>query len=207
MKRILLTAAVLMLCSCSQGTSAPQTVTVVSSETTQSVTEAVTETETTAETTSDTTTEAVSETTETEYVPVYPDFEDTPENAYERLTISFRDGKGNETAPDDYAGAYSYFGKMYICITEKEPSSYYTDLLGEYTCISYKTVTHSFNELTEIARQASAELEGKYPVTDVFVDVPSNKAAVNIAEGDPKEIRTYLEEREFPVDLLVITIG
>ena len=126
MKRILLTAAVLMLCSCSQGTSAPQTVTVVSSETTQSVTEAVTETETTAETTSDITTETASVTTETEYVPVYPDFEDTPENAYERLTISFRDGNGNETAPDDYAGAYSYFGKMYICITEKEPSSYYT---------------------------------------------------------------------------------
>ena len=49
----------------------------------------------------------------------------------------------------------------------------------------------------------------KFDVTYSYIDVPSNRAAIEIADGDPKEVREYLENLEgidFPVDILQITI-
>ena len=45
-------------------------------------------------------------------------------------------------------------------------------------------------------------------VTYSYIDVPSNRAAIEIADGDPKEVRQYLEDLgiDFPVDILQITI-
>ena len=193
----------LMLCGCASSPSQS----VQTEMTTTLVTTVTSAEQTTSEQTSETSTETTAaETTTTEYVPVYPDFEDTPANAYERLLISFADEHGNEAAPDDYAGVYSYFGKMYVCITTDSPSDTYTDLLDEYTCVSYKTVTHSFNELTDTAKKAADILGRDYSVKQFLVDVPSNKAQVIVSEGDPVEMRTKLEEQGFAVDLLEITI-
>lgn len=196
----LLVTATLM-CGCSADTQPVQTQT---AETEQETTAAVT---TTAETTTVTTTVTTEETTE--YVPVLPEFEDTPENAYARLDASFTNADGGQTAPDDYAGVYSYFGKLYVCITTDEPSDFYTELLSEYTCIQYKKVNHSFNELQGIANHAYELLDGRFSVTYAYVDVPSNKAAIELAEGDPRDVRTYLESldsEDFPVDILQITL-
>ncbi|MBR4224977.1 MAG: hypothetical protein IKR73_09220 [Oscillospiraceae bacterium] len=189
--------AALVLCGCTSSPAQTQTEMTTTLVTTETETETSPPTETTTVTTTETT---------TEYVREYPEFEDTPENAYERLKIAFTHADGSETAPDDYAGVYSYFGKMYVCITTDEPSYFYTKLLGDYTCLTYKTVTHSFNELTNAAKRAAELLSDNWKVKDYVVDVPSNKAQVVVAEGDPIEMRTYLKEKGFTIDLIEITI-
>ncbi len=203
MKKTIIAALAILLCGCAGGTQPADTLPVPESSQTTAV-----ETTTTVTTVSETTSETTTETT-TEYVPVLPEFEDTPENAYARLDASFTNAEGGQTAPDDYAGVYSYFGKLYVCLTTDEPSDFYTGLLGDYTCITYKKVNHSFNELQGIANDAKRLLSDKFEVTQAYVDVPSNKAAIELAGGDPREVRTYLESLEgedFPVDILQITL-
>ncbi|MGN1090460.1 MAG: hypothetical protein ACI4Q6_08670 [Huintestinicola sp.] len=170
------------------------------SETTETTTEATTTTVTTTAPT-ETTTEAT--TTE---LP----FEDTPENAYQRLMLSFTTPEGNEIPPDDYAGVYSFMGTMFVLTTSDEPSEYYTDLLGEYTCISYKTVTHSFNELTWVCQRAWELLDGtEFAPQSYYIDVPSNKAAM-VIEGNPKQAQNYLKtlpELDFELGMLELIIA
>ena len=151
-----------------------------------SVTETTTTVSVTETTTSETTTEET--TTVTTELP----FEDTPENAYSRLSMSFQTENGT-VYPEDYGGVYSYGGTLYISITEYTPSEYYTDLLSEYSCVRYKKVTHSLNELSGIAKKAAELLDPEFAVMEYYVDVPSNKAAVSITEGDPKKAQNYLK--------------
>ena len=170
---------------------------------------------TTAETTAVTTTEATTSaataptTSETTVTTTALPFEDTPENAFERLTGSFTQPDGSEKAPDTYAGMYSYFGKLYVCITTEEPEPYYTDLLGEYTCITYKTVNHSFNELSDVAEEVYDLIKNDFDVSYYYVDVPSNKAGIVLKSGDTKAVGDFLKEHE-PLDFdrseIVITV-
>ncbi|MCM1522832.1 MAG: hypothetical protein NC120_00045 [Ruminococcus sp.] len=149
--------------------------------------------ETVSETVSDTvTTETTAETEpETEQTTALP-FEDTPENAYIRLNSAF-DTENNGTYPDDYSGSYSYGGTLFVAITTYSPSDFYRDLLSEYTCVRYVTVSKSLNELTEIGRRAAELLEPEFGVYEYFADVPSNKAAVSILSGDPKAAQNFLK--------------
>ena len=170
---------------------------------------------TTAETTTVTTTETTTSsaiaptTSETTVTTTALPFEDTPENAFERLTGSFTQPDGSEKAPDTYAGMYSYFGKLYVCITTEEPEPYYTDLLGEYTCITYKTVNHSFNELSDVAEKVYDLIKNDFDVSYYYVDVPSNKAGIVLKSGDTKAVGDFLKEHE-PLDFdrseIVITV-
>lgn len=184
----MITAALMSGCIITQAsdepvpTTAEPTVTVTVSETVTE-TSTVTETETT-------TTPTVTETTVT--TTELP-FEDTPENAYARLTMSFIQPEGGEIAPDDYAGVYSYFGKLFVAITTDEPSEYYTELLSDYTCVTYTTVSRSFNELSDVCERAAELLEPEFGVAEYYIDVPSNKAAVAIINGDPKSAQNYLK--------------
>lgn len=128
----------------------------------------------------------VTETVETTDAP----FEDTPERAYDTLS-AFLDSL-DVKYPPDYAGAYGYFGKLYVCTTAAEPPSYYKDILGDYTCVSYRTVSHSLEYLENAAETAAKILSEKYIVTDYYADVPSNKAAVCLAGCDLTEARRYV---------------
>ncbi len=142
-----------------------------------------------SETTEETT--ATEETTEETTVTAELPFEDTPENAYARLSLSFQSENG-AVYPDDYGGVYSYGGTLFVAITEYTPPEYYTSLLSDYTCVRYKTVANSLNRLTEIAKKTAELLDPDFGVYEYFADVPSNKAAVSITEGDPKKAQNYL---------------
>lgn len=221
MKRVILFAALIcvMLSGCaSDGQTPDDDVTQTPAAVTEGVTDAANEvpieTETTtSQTTTVTTTETTTETTtvtttETTTVTELP-FEDTPTNAYQRLYASFETDDGI-VFPDDYAGTYSYFGKLYIAITEYQPSEAYTDILGDYTCVSYKTVRRSFNYLSEVSTKAAELLEPEFGVAEYFVDVPINKAAVAIKTGDPKAAQRYLktiEDLGFTLDELEIVMA
>lgn len=182
---MILAAAVMTACTSSEPAVTEQT-----TETSPVETTTVTETETeTVTTTAEPVTESETTTVTTEELP----FEDTPENAYERLTRSFIQPDGNEIAPDDYAGVYSYAGTLFVALTVSEPTEYYTELFDGYTCVRYRTVKRSFNELTEISRKAAELLEPEFGVAECYIDVPSNKAAVSIIEGDPKSAQNYLK--------------
>lgn len=184
---VLAAAAIMSGCD---GSSSYQTEPTSATETTVTVSETEASAETTAVSTSDTT--AIT-TTETTTMTTELPFEDTPANAYARLTQSFKQPDGNEIAPDDYAGVYSYFGTLYVAITTDEPSEYYTSLLSDYTCIRYTTVNRSFNELTYVCERAAELLEPEFGVAEYYIDVPSNKAAVAIIDGDPKTAQNYLK--------------
>ncbi|MCM1578849.1 MAG: hypothetical protein NC078_08640 [Ruminococcus sp.] len=137
-------------------------------------------------------------------------FEDTPQNAYARLSASFLQEDGNEIAPDDYAGVYSYGGTLFVCTTSSTPGEYYTSLLGEYTCVEYKKMKHSLNELTAICQRAKEVLDPDFEVEEVYVDVPSNKAAVTIKKGDYVSARTYLlntPDLGFTVDMIEVSMA
>ena len=174
------------------------------SETTQTTTVAATiteqQTETSTETTEVTTTEITEEiTTEVSY----PEFEDTPENAYERLNTYFN--STGEGLPDTYAGSYSYFGKLYVCITTEEPPDF-CEILDGYTCTEYRRVSHSFNYLEQTADEAAYLVDNVFKVTDSYADVPSNKAVVVVENADPKDVRTYLETQQLSFELSELTI-
>lgn len=176
------------------GDSFAETVTEASSETT------VTTTETTAETTTETTTVF----TQRE-IP----FEDTVQNAYERLMASFETESGI-VYPDDYGGVYSYAGTLFVNITENEPPESYTSVLGDYTCVRYETVERSFNRLTEISLEAKELLDEEFGVDEYFVDVPDNTAAVTIRNEDPKKAQNFLktvETKSFTLDELSISMA
>lgn len=160
-------------------------------------------TETSSETTV-TTTEATTEAT-TADIP----FEDTVQNAYERLMASFETESGI-VYPDDYGGVYSYAGTLFVNITESEPPESYTSVLGDYTCVRYETVEHSFNRLTEISLEAKALLDEEFGVDEYFVDVPDNTAAVTIRNEDPKKAQNFLktvETKSFTLDELSISMA
>lgn len=166
-----------------------------------SFTETVTETSSeTTETTTETTTEAT-----TADIP----FEDTVQNAYERLMASFETESGI-VYPDDYGGVYSYAGTLFVNITESEPPESYTSVLGDYTCVRYETVEHSFNRLTEISLEAKELLDEEFGVDEYFVDVPDNTAAVTIRNEDPKKAQNFLktvETKSFTLDELSISMA
>ena len=189
----------LLLAAALAGCTAPseaetQTAAAAESET-ETVSEAVTSEASVTETT---TTVSVTETTtittteETTTVTTELPFEDTPENAYSRLSISFQTENGT-VYPEDYGGVYSYGGTLYVSITEYTPSEYYSSLLSEYSCVRYKKVTHSLNELSDIAKKTAELLDPEFAVAEYYVDVPSNKAAVSITLGDPKKAQNYLK--------------
>lgn len=193
----LLLAAALAGCTAPSLSDETQTAAVSETETVSeaateeaSVTETTTTVSVTETTTSATTTETTTE--ETTTVTTELPFEDTPENAYSRLSMSFQTENGT-VYPEDYGGVYSYGGTLYISITEYTPSEYYTDLLSEYSCVRYQKVTHSLNELSGIAKKAAELLDPEFAVMEYYVDVPSNKAAVSITEGDPKKAQNYLK--------------
>ena len=160
-------------------------------------------TETSSETTV-TTTEATTEAT-TADIP----FEDTVQNAYERLMASFETESGI-VYPDDYGGGYSYAGTLFVNITENEPPESYTSMLGDYTCVRYETVERSFNRLTEISLEAKELLDEEFGVDEYFVDVPDNTAAVTIRNEDPKKAQNFLktvETKSFTLDELSISMA
>ena len=163
------------------GDSFTETVTEASSETT------VTTTETTAETTTETTTVFIQR-----EIP----FEDTVQNAYERLMASFETESGI-VYPDDYGGVYSYAGTLFVNITENEPSESYTSVLGDYTCVRYETVERSFNRLTEISLEAKELLDEEFGVDEYFVDVPDK------AQNFLKTVET----KSFTLDELSISMA
>lgn len=167
----------------------------------ETVTEALSETTvTTAETTTETTTVF----TQRE-IP----FEDTVQNAYERLMASFETESGI-VYPDDYGGVYSYAGTLFVNITENEPPESYTSVLGDYTCVRYETVERSFNRLTEISLEAKELLDEEFGVDEYFVDVPDNTAAVTIRNEDPKKAQNFLktvETKSFTLDELSISMA
>ena len=172
------------------GDSFTETVTETSSETT------VTTTETTAETT-------------TVFTQRNVPFEDTVQNAYERLMASFETESGI-VYPDDYGGVYSYAGTLFVNITESEPPESYTSVLGDYTCVRYETVERSFNRLTEISLEAKELLDEEFGVDEYFVDVPDNTAAVTIRNEDPKKAQNFLktvETKSFTLDELSISMA
>lgn len=172
------------------GDSFTETVTETSSETT------VTTTETTAETT-------------TVFTQRNVPFEDTVQNAYERLMASFETESGI-VYPDDYGGVYSYAGTLFVNITENEPPESYTSVLGDYTCVRYETVERSFNRLTEISLEAKELLDEEFGVDEYFVDVPDNTAAVTIRNEDPKKAQNFLktvETKSFTLDELSISMA
>lgn len=172
------------------GDSFTETVTEASSETT------VTTTETTAETT-------------TVFTQRNVPFEDTVQNAYERLMASFETESGI-VYPDDYGGVYSYAGTLFVNITENEPPESYTSVLGDYTCVRYETVERSFNRLTEISLEAKELLDEEFGVDEYFVDVPDNTAAVTIRNEDPKKAQNFLktvETKSFTLDELSISMA
>lgn len=166
-----------------------------------SFTETVTETSSeTTVTTTETTTEAT-----TADIP----FEDTVQNAYERLMASFETESGI-VYPDDYGGVYSYAGTLFVNITENEPPESYTSVLGDYTCVRYETVERSFNRLTEISLEAKELLDEEFGVDEYFVDVPDNTAAVTIRNEDPKKAQNFLktvETKSFTLDELSISMA
>lgn len=166
-----------------------------------SFTETVTETSSeTTVTTTETTTEAT-----TADIP----FEDTVQNAYERLMASFETESGI-VYPDDYGGVYSYAGTLFVNITENEPPESYTSVLGDYTCVRYETVERSFNRLTEISLEAKELLDEEFGVDEYFVDVPDNTAAVTIRNEDPKKAQNFLktvETKSFALDELSISMA
>lgn len=148
----------------------------------------------TSDTVQTTETSAASEETAPQTTAAMPEleFEDTPQNAYTRLTMSFQT-TGSTVYPDDYGGVYSYGKNLFVAITEKEPSEYYTDLLSQYTCVRYQTVAHSMNELTAIGEKAKEVLDPEFGVKEVFIDVPNNRAAVSITNGDPRSAQDFLK--------------
>lgn len=166
-----------------------------------SFTETVTETSSeTTVTTTETTTEAT-----TADIP----FEDTVQNAYQRLMASFETESGI-VYPDDYGGVYSYAGTLFVNITENEPPESYTSVLGDYTCVRYETVERSFNRLTEISLEAKELLDEEFGVDEYFVDVPDNTAAVTIRNEDPKKAQNFLktvETKSFTLDELSISMA
>lgn len=166
-----------------------------------SFTETVTETSSeTTVTTTETTTEAT-----TADIP----FEDTVQNAYQRLMASFETESGI-VYPDDYGGVYSYAGTLFVNITENEPPESYTSVLGDYTCVRYETVERSFNRLTEISLEAKELLDEEFGVDEYFVDVPDNTAAVTIRNEDPKKAQNFLktvETKSFALDELSISMA
>lgn len=172
------------------GDSFTETVTEASSE------ETVTTTETSAETT-------------TVFTQRDIPFEDTVQNAYERLMASFETESGI-VYPDDYGGVYSYAGTLFVNITENEPPESYTSVLGDYTCVRYETVERSFNRLTEISLEAKELLDEEFGVDEYFVDVPDNTAAVTIRNEDPKKAQNFLktvETKSFTLDELSISMA
>ncbi len=168
---------------------------------TETVTEASSET---TVTTTETTTETTTVFTQRE-IP----FEDTVQNAYERLMASFETESGI-VYPDDYGGVYSYAGTLFVNITENEPPESYTSVLGDYTCVRYETVERSFNRLTEISLEAKELLDEEFGVDEYFVDVPDNTAAVTIRNEDPKKAQNFLktvETKSFTLDELSISMA
>lgn len=164
-------------------------------------------TETPSETTV-TTTETTAETT-TVFIQRNIPFEDTVQNAYERLMASFETESGI-VYPDDYGGVYSYAGTLFVNITENEPTESYTSVLGDYTCVRYETVERSFNRLTEISLEAKELLDEEFGVDEYFVDVPDNTAAVTIRNEDPKKAQNFLktvETKSFTLDELSISMA
>lgn len=164
-------------------------------------------TETPSETTV-TTTETTAETT-TVFIQRNIPFEDTVQNAYERLMASFETESGI-VYPDDYGGVYSYAGTLFVNITESEPTESYTSVLGDYTCVRYETVERSFNRLTEISLEAKELLDEEFGVDEYFVDVPDNTAAVTIRNEDPKKAQNFLktvETKSFTLDELSISMA
>lgn len=175
-----------------------------------SFTEASTETseETTTVTTTETTTVTATETA-TEFTRKEIPFEDTVQNAYDRLLASFETENGI-VYPDDYGGVYSYAGTLFVNITEDVPSESYTKVLGDYTCVRFETVKRSFNRLTEICYEAKELLDERFGVADFYVDVPDNTAAVIIRNEDPKKAQIFLksiEDKSFTLDELSISMA
>ena len=164
-------------------------------------------TETVTETSSETTVTTTEITTEATTADI--PFEDTVQNAYERLMASFETESGI-VYPDDYGGVYSYAGTLFVNITESEPPESYTSVLGDYTCVRYETVERSFNRLTEISLEAKELLDEEFGVDEYFVDVPDNTAAVTIRNEDPKKAQNFLktvETKSFTLDELSISMA
>ncbi len=194
MKKIPIIMLALLLSACSSGRTETAQIQAQTEQTAAS--SAVTAQSTTAEET----TEAVQTTAATETEP----FEDTPENAYNAL-CAYMDTL--DSYPEDYAGAYGYFGKLYVCTTEEDIPGYYDDILGKYSCISYRTVNHSLDYLESAAESAAELLEGTYTVIEHYADVPSNKAAVVLADCDLTEARKTLEALpELPFSINELTL-
>lgn len=164
-------------------------------------------TETVTETSSETTVTTTEITTEATTADI--PFEDTVQNAYQRLMASFETESGI-VYPDDYGGVYSYAGTLFVNITENEPPESYTSVLGDYTCVRYETVERSFNRLTEISLEAKELLDEEFGVDEYFVDVPDNTAAVTIRNEDPKKAQNFLktvETKSFTLDELSISMA
>lgn len=199
-------AAAIMLLAAGCGAPADST---APSDTAAAVTESIPEETTVSETSQTAEPEQTTapETTTTEQTTELP-FEDIPENAYKRMEIAFSANSDDGRYPDDFAGSYSFFGKLYVALTTDEPSELYTDLLSDYTCIKYTTVTHSFNELTDVCNKAMDVFDGtEYKVVNCYVDVPSNKACLILEERslDAKHYLRELTELSFDRSLLEIT--
>lgn len=210
MKKILaalLCAALLTACA---GTSPEETAPSLGDSFTETapVTSEETTAVTTTETTTVTTTVTITETT-TEFTRKEIPFEDTVQNAYERLLASFETERG-VVYPDDYGGVYSYAGTLFVNITEDVPPESYTEVLGDYTCVRYQKVKHSFNRLTEICYEAKELLDEQFGVADFYVDVPDNTAAVTIRNEDPKKAQIFLKsvtDKSFSLDELSISMA
>lgn len=214
---VIITAA--LLTACTQAPTADP-VNTPPTETTTTSAAAITTKATTAETTPVTTTTVTAAEAATATTPPLTEtttvtttelpFEDTARNAYERLSLSFMQSDGNEAAPNDYAGAYAYGGTLFVCTTSRSPGEYYTSLLSGYTCVKYKTVRHSLNELTDICARAKELLDPDFSVAEVYVDVPSNKAAVTIRNGDYVSARTFLmntPDLGFTLDMIEVSMA
>lgn len=163
---------------------------------------AETESSTISETTVQTEDTTVTENTE---LP----FEDTVQNAYQRLMNSFETENGI-VYPDDFAGVYSFAGTLFVAVTVPEPAADYMDILGSYTCIRFRTASRSYNELEKAAESAAELLDERFEVSEYYVDAPSNKAAVVIKNEDPKSAQNYLKSLsglDFTLDEVAISMA
>ncbi|MDE7294669.1 MAG: hypothetical protein K2N72_09630 [Oscillospiraceae bacterium] len=203
-------AALSVLTACNTEASEQTETTIPVTVTTAPETEAATTVTTTAPPVTTTVTTTTPVTTTTVMTTTELPFENTPQNAYARLSASFIQEDGNEVAPEDYAGSYAYGGTLFVCTTSAEPGEYYTSLLGDYTCVEYKKMKHSLYELTEICERAKEILDPDFDVDEVYVDVPSNKAAVTIKNGDYVSARTFLintPDLGFTLDMIEVSMA
>ncbi len=105
------------------------------------------------------------------------------QDALASLTNTFEISKSGEYIyPDDFAGTWYDDGILHVVVTDEHGISDYKEILKDHDCVEYELARFSLNELSDIQKKLSGDMQSIEGLVTIGVDQKHNKIRLGVCD-------------------------